>query len=133
MTGLFWKRGFYFNNSLFIFNKFTSYLTLQKLLYGLSFFFSKLFFFRIELQQSLYMLESWRDVDYYIFNYYITITFPVFLEVVNQLKLNLMFFYLTKTNKGVSYFLSKPLYNKTRSRTYSFGSKKKKNFINFLK
>lgn len=128
MTSYFWKRGFYFNNSLFFFNQFTSYLDLQKLLFGLSFFFSKILFLRIE-SSTLLGFNLWKNTDYYTFFYYTIITFPTFLDIYNQLKLNLLFFYLTKSNRGISYIINKPLYNKTRARTYL---NKKKKIINFL-
>lgn len=74
-------------------------------------------------QQSLEMRKIFKKNEFslnfkFIFIYLIFSTYPVLLNTQSQVNFNFVFFFLTRTVRGLSFKLGKPIYSKTRSKTY---------------
>ena len=74
----------------------------------------------------LYDLKSSHKYIYILFNYLFK-TFPRFFSIKNQSIINLYRLYLIKSRLGFFYYLGRPFYQRTHSRSYK--KKKKKNFV----
>jgi len=140
MQGFFWQRGFYFEGRLCFFNS----LVLKDffLFYGLGPSFFKQFFLRLDASNELLNLNmsnitkpGYSDLSdssllrlnlsdvFFINERYILIlqllkTFPVFLQIRAQHRLNIWFFFLTNTRRGISLKINKPLRRRTRARAF---------------
>lgn len=128
MVSFFWKKGLYFNNSLYIYIYFKKFSLLKKQLFGLNFLFCKLITYRLENTYTNYF-NNWTILHFFYIYFYSSYFFPIFLVFKSQLKLNVYFTYLIKTTIGVSHYFNKPISQKTRSKTFL---KKKKKFTFFL-
>ena len=110
------SNGWWFNNN-------QTFLTLIKL-FGFSVFFLKLFFRRIEWNVpsiTTYYNKSLISISIlylYILNFYLLITYPVLLNIQYQYYFNILIFYLIKSFKGLSFYINKPIYRRSRGRTF---------------
>lgn len=140
MISFFWRKGIYFNSRLYFYHDLT-FLYFIKNLFGFSLYFLHLLFLRLEhnLASTDYskfrnkipllkeLIISEQSIEFtYMLNYYLKITFPVLLDIQFQFKLNLVPYYLTRTYKGISLYINRPLRRRTRGRT--FASKPNPNF-----
>jgi len=128
LVSFFWKRGFYFNGSLFFYKSHTWYTFLGKLNYGLASKFIKIILagcelFNINSDSTLTLLKDIRISEQplkvrYLLNSLIISTFPVFINFKTVFVLKLVRFYVINTYKGISLFFNKPLKKRSRSKTY---------------
>lgn len=128
MVSFFWKRGYYFNGSLFFYNSHTWFTFIGKLNYGLSIHFVKIIlaqceFLNIKSCGILSQLKGFYIADQplkvrYLLNSLIITTFPVFVNFKTVFVLKLVRFYVINTFKGFSLYINKPLKRRSRSRTY---------------
>ena len=129
MISFFWKRGFYFSGSLEFYSNKDFYFL--KKLHGISWQFIKLLLFRFEYTNSrinnLYKTKftDLKWIDLFVFNFYLAKTFPILLSTLRQHKFNMFFFYLIRSFKGICFYISRPVYRRTRARTFKKNQKKK--------
>lgn len=136
MLGGFWQRGFFFEKRVFFFNS-ISVLTIYQLR-GVSTVFIHNLFLRFDDLLFLFKKSNMtcftaththiNQLDSplmfsnptfrLIFIRMILTTFPVFLNIMTQHRLNIWLFFLTKTRKGFYLKLGKPLGRKSRARTF---------------
>lgn len=57
-------------------------------------------------------------VSLYLLNYYLLLTYPVLLNIQYQYYFNILIFYLIRTFKGLSFYINKPVYRRSRGRTF---------------
>lgn len=133
MISFFWRKGFYFNSRLHFYHDLT-FIHFIKNLFGFNMYFLHLFFSRIEHTYAANSLAKFRNntpllreliiseqtIEFtYMLNYYLMVTFPVLLNLNFQFKLNLIPYYLTRTYKGLSLYINRPLKRRTRGRTFT--------------
>jgi hypothetical protein len=139
MATFFWQKGFYFNSRLFFFDEFT--LKKFKYLYSFSFKFLKLWEIRCEgfdiktqtilgpknliIKNTLLdykhkdiFLNQFSLSNLALLNTYLPKVWPILYNIRVQLKFNMWFYYLTRTYRGISLKINKPLHRRTRKRTY---------------
>lgn len=133
MVTFFWQRGFYFDRRM----RFFDHLTLRdlRLLQHLSLHFINLFIkrlevgsfgraesrrlgFRLQSNISTHALSQLSDQERFVFNVLLATHLPMLLNLALQLKINILFFYYTRTFRGIALKLGRPLKRKTRARTY---------------
>lgn len=139
MISFFWKRGFYLTGRLFFYTNFTL-LTLYSTFWGLGITWLRLITTRLELpvlrsgesvfnsfkNLSQFNLHALTETMSFLFNFYLIVTFPVFLNMEYQKKINLLFHYLIRSSRGLKLFINKPLSRRTRARTYRSSKKLQK-------
>lgn len=65
------------------------------------------------------LLINFSDKWHFLFFHYLLMTFPVFLNLKKQYDLNLNFFFINKTFKGISFKIGRFLFRRTRAKTYN--------------
>jgi hypothetical protein len=60
----------------------------------------------------------------FMLNYLIVTSFPVLVDLRLIEAFNLLIYYLTRTYKGISLMINRPLFRRTRGRTYSSAKNK---------
>ena len=132
MVSFFWQRGFYYNRRFFFFAEY-SFFDLRAIS-GLSVFFWQLYSFRCEGFSGLFSGKpTQRLVAYkargvstnslsnnhrYVLTHLLIRLYPVLLNLYDQARLNVVFFFFTRTYRGFALRFARPLYRRTRGRTY---------------
>ena len=129
MVSFFWQKGFYFNGRILFFKQ----LSFYKLgcLFGLSKTFINFWLLRCEglvhVRSNQFLLSTVSKTtnlskltsqETFLFNVYLSQTFPVLLNVHSQLRFNMWFYFITKTYKGIALRINKPIKRRSRARTY---------------
>lgn len=132
MISFFWRKGFYFNSRIYFYTDHNFFYFITKL-FGFNTFFVYLFLLRLEhFSASKSMIRFWdraiskkeiifaeQSLEFlYMLNYYLIITFPVLLNMEFQFKLNILIYYLTRTYKGFSLYVNRPLKRRSWGRTF---------------
>ena len=132
MVSFFWQRGFYYNRRFYFFSE-LSFFDLRTIS-GLSYFFWRLFVFRCEglnnwplIVSNSYFIsytnrtlrtETLKNEHKYLLTYLLIRLYPVLLNLNEQLRLNIIFFFFIRTYRGFALRFSRPLRRRTRGRTY---------------
>ena len=132
MVSFFWQRGFYYNRRFFFFTDYSFFAV--RTVPGLSFFFWKLYALRCEgfsglferptayrlpVYSARYAPMAGLSTDHrYLLTHMLIRLYPVLLNLYDQARLNVVFFFFTRTYRGFALKFARPLYRRTRGRTY---------------
>lgn len=145
MISFFWKRGYYFSQYFYNYKiNYTLYHFMQHH-YAASTFFIKLLVLRCEFSTE-HLFTQWQNnlldrkpiISYsrsislitqfnlfkFLLNFLIVSTYPVLVDFRLTEVFHLLIYYLLCTYKGISLYINRPLYRRTRGRTFSPGKKK---------
>jgi hypothetical protein len=145
MISFFWKTGYYFNQYFYTYKlNFTLY-NFYQYHYAVNYYFFKILIWRCDcglinntLPSNLLVLNKkgvWiymktlilinqSDRLKFMLNYLIVTSFPVLVDLRLIEAFNLLIYYLTRTYKGISLMINRPLFRRTRGRTYSSAKNK---------
>lgn len=132
MVSFFWQRGFYFNRRFFFFSDF-SFFHLRGI-FGLSRLFWRFFLMRcdgwggslvpalgrpvLNYTTRLRPLDDLLVAHRFILTHMLIRLYPVLQTIVDQYRLNVIFFFFTRTYRGFALRFNRPLRRRTRGRTY---------------
>lgn len=132
MVSFFWQRGFYFNRRFFFFSD-LSFFQLRRI-FGLSQLFWRFFLTRCDGWGGRLVPVSGRPVLHYsarilsledlalahrfVLTHMLIRLYPVLQITLDQYRLNIIFFFFTRTYRGFALRFNRPLRRRTRGRTY---------------
>lgn len=140
MVSFFWKKGYYLNQYFFPYKPLFSLYNFLHYHYALSVCFMKLMVLRCEFiptnpliynyctvlnrkrifsSSKSVIIQTQPGVFKFILNFLIVTSYPVLVNIRLVEAFNLILYYLLRTYKGFSLMFNKPLYRRTRGRTYS--------------